>query len=165
MARSTNRPRIARSRLPGIGERTEITTVDGSIVSIVERVDGATDLQIGRGEAARLSPTDASSLGAALAGTFSVDPSLLEDLGAVLGGLQIDATRIDRHGPLAGHTIGELEIRGRHAVTVVAVLHGSLADVAPGPATVLEPGSRVVVIGRPDDVEEFLALAGGDHGP
>ncbi len=101
--------------------------------------------------------TDARALGAALAGTFSVDPSLLEDIGAVLGGLQIDATRIHRSGPLPADRSDELEIRARHAVTVVAVLQGSLADVAPGPDTVLQPGSRVVVIGRPADVEDFLA--------
>ena len=47
MTRSTHQPRIARSRLPGIGDRTEITTLDGSQVSVVERLDGATDLQIG----------------------------------------------------------------------------------------------------------------------
>jgi TrkA domain protein len=164
MARGTHQPRIARSRLPGIGDRTEIITLDGSPVAVVERHDGTTDLQVGSGPTARLSEADTRSLGAVLAGTFSVDPSLLEDMGAVLGGLRIDATRIDRDGPLAGRSIGELEIRARHAVTVVAVLHGHIADVAPGPATVLEPGARVVVIGRPPDIEDFLAVAGRDHG-
>ena len=46
----------------------------------------------------------------------------------------------------------------------MAVLHGSLADVAPGPATVLAAGSRVVVIGRPGDIDDFHTLAEGDHG-
>jgi len=161
MARSTTHPRIARTRLPGIGERTEMTATDGTVVSLVERIDGATDLQVGDGEMARLSGADARALGAALAGTFRVDPSLLDDLGAVLGGLQIDAARIDRRSRLASGTIGELELRARHAVTVIAVLHGSLADWRPGPATVLEPGSRIVVLGRPDDVERFLSVAGG----
>ena len=164
MTRSAHQPRIARSRLPGIGDRTEITTLDGSHVSVVERLDGATDLQIGTAPAARLSPADTRSLGAVLAGTFSVDPELLEDMGAVLGGLQIDAVRVPRAGALTGRTIGELEIRARSRVTVVAVLHGSLADVAPGPATVLAAGSRVVVIGRPGDIEDFRALTEGDHG-
>lgn len=163
MARPTNHPRISRSRLPGIGARTEITTVDGTVVSLVEHRNGSTDLQVGQGDPARLSTADARSLGAVLAGTFSVDPDLLDDLGSVLGGLQIDAARMHRDGPLTGRSIGELEIRARLRVTVVAVLHGSLADVAPGPATVLHPGARVVVIGRPDDVEAFLAMAGGDR--
>jgi TrkA domain protein len=163
MARSRN-PRIKRSRLPGIGERTEITTVDGTVVSLVEHPSGTADLQVDDCPPARLSDADMRSIGAVMAGTFSVDPSLLEDMGAVLGGLRIDAVRIPRGGSLAESSIGELEIRARHRVTVVAVLHGSLADVAPGPATVLHPGSRVVIIGRPDDVEAFLRLAGADGG-
>jgi len=32
----------------------------------------------------RISPADTRSLGAVLAGTFSVDPELLDDMGAVL---------------------------------------------------------------------------------
>ena len=163
MASPTDTPGITRTRLPGIGERTEIRTVDDDSVAVVELVDGSRELQVGSGPTARLSATEARSLGAVLAGTFSVDPALLDDMGAVLGGLRIDATRIRRNGALAGRSIGELEIRARHRVTVVAVLLGSLADVAPGPETVLEPGARVVVIGRPDDVDDFLALTGTDH--
>lgn len=98
------------------------------------------------------------------AGTFNVDPSLLEDMGAALGGLQIDAIRVSRDGPLDGRTIGELEIRRRHRVTVAAVLRGSLADVAPGPRTSLRGGDRVVVLGRPDDVEQFQKDVGGRRG-
>lgn len=164
MARSTHQPRIARSRLPGIGDRTEITALDDSRISVVERHDGTTELQIGSGPVARLAASDTRSLGAVLAGTFSVDPELLEDMGAVLGGLQIDAVRIHRDGPLAERSIGELEVRARHRVTVVAVLLGSLAEVAPGPDTVLHHGARVVVIGRPGDVDDFRVLAEGEHG-
>lgn len=164
MARSTHHPRIRRDRLPGVGDRTEITTTDGTTVSLVEHPNGSTDLQVGSGQTARLSPADARSLGAALAGTFTVDPELLDDLSSVLGGLRIDAARVARDGHLAGRAIGELEIRARHRVTVVALLHGSLADVNPGPDTVLHGGSTVVVIGRPADVEAFLHMVGDGDG-
>ena len=165
MARPTGSPRISRSHLPGIGDRTEIRTTDGTVVSVVEFPGGSTDLQIGAGVPARLTEADARSLGAVLAGTFSIDPSLLEDMGAALGGLQIDAVRVGRHGPLDGRTIGELEIRRRHGVTIAAVLRGSLADVAPGPLTTLHGGDRVVVLGRPDDVERFTQDIGDRRGP
>jgi TrkA domain protein len=164
MAPPPHPPRLSRARLPAIGTRTELHTGDGTVVSVVELPGGATDLQIGTGPPARLSGADARALGAVLAGTFTVDPALLDDLGAALGGLQIDAFLVTRDGPLAGRSIGDLEIRRRHGVTVAAVLSGSLADVAPGPETVLRPGDRVVVLGRPDAVEQFRQEVGAGHG-
>jgi hypothetical protein len=157
MAPPPHPPRLSRARLPAIGTRTELRTGDGTVVSVVELPGGATDLQIGTSPPAR-------ALGAVLAGTFTVDPALLDDLGAALGGLQIDALPVTRDGPLAGRSIGDLEIRRRHGVTVAAVLSGSLADVAPGSETVFRPGDRVVVLGRPDAVEQFRQEVGADHG-
>ncbi len=165
MASPARRPRITRVHLPGIGKRTELLAVDGSAISVVEHPGGRTDLQVGEGPTVRMSGADAQALGALLTGTFSVDPSLLDDLHAALGGLRIDAVTIARDGPLAGRSIGTLEIRKRHRVTVVAVLHGSLADVAPAAETLLQPGDRAVVIGRPQDVDDFLLHAGATHGP
>ncbi len=157
-------PRITRTRLPGIGERTEVHNAEGDSVSVVQYPGGAVDLQVADTPPVRLAEADARALGAVLTGTFTIDPSLLEELHSVLGGLQIDAVRIHRDGAMAGRTIGDLEIRRRHRVTVAAVLHGSLPDVSPGPDTVLDAGARVLVLGQPPDVVEFRRAAGGRDG-
>ncbi len=43
-------------------------------------------------------------------------------------------------------------------MTIAAIVRGDSPIVAPDPATPLEVGDRLVVIGRPEDLSTFLSV-------
>jgi K+/H+ antiporter YhaU regulatory subunit KhtT len=46
-------------------------------------------------------------------------------------------------------------------MTIVAIVRDDDAIVAPEPTEVLRPGDRVVVVGRPDDLDGVVRTVGG----
>lgn len=58
-----------------------------------------------------------------------------------------------------GQSLGQLEIRRRHGVMVVAVKKGDRMDLVPGSAYVVQPADVLVVIGRDEDLAEVTRLA------
>ena len=53
-----------------------------------------------------------------------------------------------------GKSIGQLDIRRRYRLTVMAVKRGSDMEIAVGTDYVLEPGETMLVLGRQDDVRK-----------
>ena len=99
--------------------------------------------------------------GAALAGGF-YKPEALEQVEAVVDGLLIDWVTLRADSPAAGRTIAELEIRRRTRMTIVALVHpGAAPTIAPEPHERLEPGDRIIVIGRPEDLPGLVELVVG----
>jgi len=75
----------------------------------------------------------------------------------IIGGLLIDWATVREDSPAAGHTIAELEIRRRTRMTVAAILHAdNSSSIAPEPREPIGAGDRLVVMGRPEDLEGFL---------
>jgi len=152
-------------RLPGVGTRVDFVDENGARFSIVNRDDGEVEIYLPGGDAEsstlRLADTTAHALGALLAGRFELDPSLSERAARVLGGLTFDWVRIEPGARAAGKTIGELEIRKRTGVTIVAILRGQVPIVAPDPGTALQAGDDVVIVSRPTDLAGGRAELGG----
>ena len=156
-------------RLPGVGERLDVTDVDGAPVQVVRRQDGTVELHgaaIGAAAAhapgapspIELDATTATSVAAFVTGRFVIDPAVAARMADVLGGLVFDWVRLERDDVAVGRTLAELALRERTSVTVVAVLRGSQPIVAPDPDLRLERGDDLIVAARQGDVEGLLDL-------
>lgn len=154
-------------RLPGVGTRVDFVDETGAAFSVVNRDDGEVEIYVPGGSGGpstlRLADTTAHALGALLAGRYELDPSLSERAARVLGGLTFDWVRITPDARAAGKTLGELEIRKRTGVTIVAILRGQVPIVAPEPDTTLLVGDDVVIVSRPTDLAAGRTELGGSR--
>jgi TrkA domain protein len=75
-------------------------------------------------------------------------PAVVEELEAVFGNLLIDWVTLEEASPGAGKTIGELQIRRRTGVTIVAIVRDNQAITVPQPSETLHAGDRLIIIGR-----------------
>jgi TrkA domain protein len=151
---------VRESDLPGIGRRYEIDGIDCA-ASVVLHHSGRRDLYVQptrRGDPpAVVSLTDrqARQLGAILGGAYFT-PAVVEEMEAVIGELLIDWVTLTK----GGSTIAELEVRRRTGMTIAAISRSGGHDtiIAPDPDTLLQPGDRLVVVGRRQDLSGFMAL-------
>ena len=147
-------------RLPGIGIKLSLHDADGRPVRAVRLRDGTVELFVEpTGGSVELDAASARSLGAFVSGHYLMTPDAAERIGDVLGHLVFDWIELAKGAHAVGRSIQELEIRRRTGVTVVAVLRGSTAIVAPDPDLRFEHGDDVVfACGQQDrdDFERFL---------
>jgi Trk K+ transport system NAD-binding subunit len=67
--------------------------------------------------------------------------------------------RIRPGSPLAGRRLGELRLRERHGVSVIGQWHAGVFTTAKGPATQLQPGAILVVVGTHANLQEVERMA------
>lgn len=144
-------------RLPGVGDRLDVTDLHGEVVSVVRLRSG--DVAVHRGAAApiELDRASAASAGAFMAGRYVLAPGLAARLDDVTGNLVFDWVRLGRDDHAVGRTIEQLAIRRRTGVTVVAVLRAGRAIVGVDPDLELAAGDELVFVGRDDDRARFAA--------
>ncbi|MEZ5144581.1 MAG: TrkA C-terminal domain-containing protein [Acidimicrobiales bacterium] len=147
-------------RLPGIGERLDVTDVDGAPVGVVRRLDGTVEVH-STASPCVLDAVTASSVAAFATGRFTIDPKVAARVADVLGGLAFDWVRLEPGDAAIGRTIAELAVRQRTGVTVVAVLRGSQPIVAPDPTLRFEAGDDLIIACRDEDRDGFVAFLGG----
>ncbi len=169
MTRSSDpgRFQLAARDLPGIGKAYSLETADGARLLAVIHQSSRRDVYLtppGAEEPAAsvaLSEEQAREFGATLAGAF-YKPAALEQVEAAVDGLLIDWVTLGDESPAAGRTIADMEIRRRTRMTVVALVHpGAEPIVTPEPHERLDPGDRLIVIGRPDDFPGLVSLLTG----
>ncbi len=153
---------ITEQDLPGIGRRYQLNDDAGHVVTIIVHHSGRRDLYLappGRGEVDAASFTDdqARRVGAILAGVY-FKPAAVAQVEAVIGGLLIDWVTLHDRSPGVGRSIADLEVRRTTRMTIAAIVRGDSSIVSPDPATELEVGDRLVVIGRPEDLSTFLSV-------
>jgi TrkA domain protein len=150
--------------LPGIGRRYSLPAADGARVVVVMHHAGRRDLYSFASEAsaseapdACVSLTDdqARTLGAVLGGAY-FKPSVATDVETVIGNLLIDWVTLRPDSPGTDRSIADLQIRHRTRMTVVAILRDDETLLAPEPGETLRAGDRLVVVGRQEDLGEFL---------
>jgi TrkA domain protein len=151
MAQSTPGP----ARLPGIGTSLEVRDEDGRPLNVIRRFDGHVELYAGERFVARLDEATAGALGAFLGGRVVLPADLAERMSGVIGGLEFDWMRIPAGAYAAGRTVGELHVRRRTGVTIVAVLRGSAPIVDITTNTELRAGDELVFTGRAQDGVAF----------
>lgn len=73
---------------------------------------------------------------------------------------KVQEVEIPRESPLAGRSLRESQIRERTGVTVLQIRRRKGQTVLnPPPETVIEPGDRVLVLGTPTQIVEFIELS------
>jgi TrkA domain protein len=148
--------------LPGIGRRYEMTGTNGGRIIVIinhsgRRMVHGLDPGVDQASAVELTDQQARKLGAILGGAF-FKPAVVEELEAVFGNLLIDWVTLEEASPGAGKTIGELQIRRRTGVTIVAIVRDNQAITVPEPSETLRAGDRLVIIGRRQDSGPFHQL-------
>lgn len=154
---------VEETQLPGVGVRYAFELGSGERLSVVHHHSGRIHLYVAEQadpDAARrlldLDEADARAL-AELLGTSRVVREI-DRLQQSVAGLSIEWLEIPPDTPVAGSTIGDLEIRSSTGVTVVAVLREGRTLPVPGPDFRLEGGDTVVVVGRPADIGRIDSL-------
>jgi TrkA domain protein len=156
---------IHEQELPGIGRRYSVRA-EGAEVSVVIHHSGRRDVYLSDPtghlppSVATLSDDQARRLGAVLAGAY-FQPTLTRQIEAVVGGLLIDWVTVADDSPGAGRSIADLQVRRKTRMTIVAILRGEQVVVVPEPTEVLVAGDRVVVVGRPEDLDGFVRHVAG----
>lgn len=154
-------PEVTEQGLPGIGHRYDVRSEGAEEVTVVIHHSGRRDLYIrSRGAdepecTATLSDRQARTLGAILGGAYFT-PAVIEEIQAAIGGLLIDWVTLTETSPGVGRSIADLEIRRRTRMTVAAILRGGEPLVAPDPSEELRAYDRLVVIGRREDLADFV---------
>ncbi len=148
---------VEETQLPGVGVRYAFELGSGERLSVVHHHSGRIHLYVSEPsdpDAAQrlldLDEPDARAL-AELLGTSRVVREI-DRLQQSVAGLSIEWLKIPGDTPVAGRTIGDLEIRSSTGVTVVAALREGATLPVPGPDFRLEAGDTLVVVGRPDDI-------------
>lgn len=76
--------------------------------------------------------------------------------------LLMEQVHIAPTSPLAGQTLGQVHLRSRFGVTVLACrMPDEQLNTTPSAETVLEAGSKLIVMGTPEQLQTFSRVAGG----
>lgn len=157
---------IEETQLPGVGVRQDFVTKGGRRIGVIAHRGGHRDLLIYATddpdrcrETVRLEDQDSRAL-ADMLGSPHVGHSMAE-LQQSVEGLTIDWLPVREGSACAGATIGDLEVRRRTGVTIVAVIRGADTLPSPDPDFRLRPGDTAVVIGTPEGIQRAFGLLRG----
>jgi len=143
---------ISESELPGIGRRFEIVATKGVRVVLVIHHSGRRDLYIlQRGEdepacAAKLTDDQARRVGAILGGAY-FKPAVVEEIENIIGDFVLDWVTITEDSPMVNRSIGDLQIRRRTGMSVIAIVRGKRSINVPDASEVLNAEDRLLVFG------------------
>lgn len=157
---------INEEELPGIGRRYEIIASRGQRVVLIIHHSGRRDLYImdrHRDDpecVVELTDDQARRIGAILGGAF-FKPAVVEEIERVVGEFVVDWVTVAEDAAAVGRSIQDLQLRRRSGMSVVAIVRGKATITGPDPNEVLEVGDRLVVVGRREDVPQFLEIVLG----
>lgn len=163
--------KISEGILPAIGNKYEILTDSNERMVIVAHDEGSVELYHFDPDdeepisSVTLTAKEARQVGSILQSSV-YEPHPLEKVELSLEGLSIEWISIPASSPVTGKTIGQLELRKKHNVNIIAILHSqgtkrSTACVNPGPDFVFLPGQTVITSGPKTSVDEFDAFVHG----
>ncbi|MDN5696363.1 MAG: cation:proton antiporter regulatory subunit [Rubrobacter sp.] len=158
---------IKETDLPGIGRKFQTDTREGERLVIVVHDDGRRELyQFEKNNyeecsaSVTLDDTEARQLSGILGG-MTYKPRALENVEVAFDDLVIEWYRVSADSEARNKTIGELEIRQRFGVSVIAIIHDDRnKSVNPGPEAVIDAGCTVVASGEREQMNrlrEFLS--------
>ena len=88
-------------------------------------------------------------------------PAVVEEVEAVFEDLLIDWVALEPNSPGVDKSIAELAIRRTTGVSIIAIIRGAQAIIAPEPSEIMRASDRLVVVSRPQDLGPFRDLVVG----
>ncbi|WP_165874263.1 cation:proton antiporter regulatory subunit [Rubrobacter taiwanensis] len=156
---------ITESKLPGIGKKYDLECSSGESLSIVVHNSGTREIhhfdpenREGPKAVTTLTDAEARKVGAILSGAY-FKPRVIQDVELAVEGLLIEWIELRPESRLAGKTIGELQIRQRTGVTIVAIVRAGRPIINPRPDETLRAGDTLVVIGDEEGFARFRRFA------
>jgi TrkA domain protein len=151
--------------LPGIGRRYTVESSDGGAVTIVFHNSGRRDLYVrppDKGETFSVTLDDhkARLLGAILSDDRFA-PASVRQVEEVIDDLIIDWVSLTPGSPGIGRSLSDLAVSSVTGVTVMSILRGKATIHEPTGFEVLQPGDRLVVTGRRENLPAFRRLVAG----
>ncbi|KZE69142.1 potassium:proton antiporter [Fictibacillus phosphorivorans] len=153
---------IKEIELPGIGRKFEIEIANGDKVVVIVHDDGRREIyHFDKNDyeeslsSVTLSDTESRQF-AAIIGGMIYRPKALETIEMAFDELMIEWYRIDTKAFSVGKTIGELDIRQKYEVSVIAILKGNEKVLNPGPDTMIDAGDMIVISGERSGVKRII---------
>ncbi|KZM52854.1 cation:proton antiporter regulatory subunit [Anoxybacillus geothermalis] len=155
---------IRESELPGIGYKFEIITRNKDKLVIVIHDDGRREIYHFDAEdydevvsSVTLSDQEARQI-AGIIGGMAYKPKTLETIEFAFDDLIIEWFQVEPNAPAVNQKIGELDIRNRFGVTVIAIKKKhSQKSHNPGPNTLIEAGDTLIMSGERQQIKEIIS--------
>ncbi len=154
---------IRETKLPGVGTVHDFECRSGDRVGIISHHGDRREVVIYDrddsdrvSESATMAADEARVLADLLGGTTILER--LDDLRQDITGLAIDWLPISPHSAYEGKTIGDVALRTRTGVSIVALVRGDQPLPAPGPEEALLVGDTAVVVGTPEGIAAAAGL-------
>jgi TrkA domain protein len=147
--------------LPGVGTKYELTTEKGDKIVIIFMSSGNIQIYVlEKGcetpAVAELNPGEARRLGSILTGAIlEAEREAVEIAFSALSDLRISIHTYIIGKNVVGRSIGELGIRKKTGVTIVAVSRMGRNIINPPPSFIFEEGDVVVAIGEHEQLKAF----------
>jgi len=93
----------------------------------------------------------------------SRDSLSFSDLSLNLPDVEINTLRVAERSPVDGQALGQVELRKRYGVSVLAIRRGETTLSNPGAETRILGNDVVVVLGAPDRIAEAIGLFEGSE--
>ncbi len=90
--------------------------------------------------------------------TLSREATACTNLAHCLPDIELVSFRIEPKAPITGRTIGELEMRKKHRVTILAIRRGSDFIYNPDPHSHLRENDLLIAMGKPEDIAAVAPL-------
>ncbi|MFD1356946.1 cation:proton antiporter regulatory subunit [Fictibacillus halophilus] len=148
--------------LPGIGRKFEVEIANGDKVVVIVHDDGRREIyHFDKNDyeeslsSVTLSDTESRQF-AAIIGGIIYRPKAIENIEMAFDELMIEWYRIEPGSFSVNRTIGELDIRQKYEVSVIAIVKGNEKILNPGPETMIHEGDMLVISGERHGVKRII---------
>lgn len=86
----------------------------------------------------------------------------MAEFAEALGSAATETFIVSQDAKATGKSIGELQLRTKTGVSVIAIIHDGATEINPGPESVLNPDDVLVLLGTPENIDRAIetCLAG-----
>jgi len=159
--------KVEESDLPGVGKKYTFKDREmGEDLVIILHNDGMREIYSINDEECTnvitLNDEESRELGAVLAGIY-YRPKIVEDLRAILSDLAIEWYKLPKSSPVVNHSIGDLNIRKKTGVSIIAIIRNGRVIPNPTPEIRLEAGDMLIAIGTKEEHLNFKKMIYEDY--
>ena len=80
----------------------------------------------------------------------------MAEIAEALGSAATETFIVSQDSVAAGKSIGEIQLRTKTGVSVIAIIHDGTTEINPGPESVLNPDDVLVLLGTPENVDRAI---------